>query len=440
MANPKVRITLSILLGVWLVMMLVRSISEIADINDFEVYYFAGELAADHDPRLYELKSPEKNRPFLYPPAAAIMFIPLTWVPQVVAGVIFSFLKVLAAAILLAGAIKYSAAAPRGPTWALLLIAATLFLNYRPFNNDFGNGQVNIVVAAFAAGGVWIMMTGEKRLSWIGAVCLSVAVALKLTPLLLLAVPFLHRKWRDFGLTLIFSVFLLFVLPVAWFGSDAIGPMREEFNAESMESLMSARGSDRQVSINEMLIFTIAQVKADPDLILEDGDELYRFENGEKIRVRLPPPFSDRTAKLIWLTEGLLVGVLFLVGRWMLFRGRKFDWTWDLAMLCVLMLLLSPLVRKAHLVVLAVPMGWIVTRMGMVWHQAGTLKDAWKQRRNLWIGVGTILALSYASEELPIPVPGLFPMPYRPGLFLLCIVLVVMLCAMATLQPMEDSQ
>ncbi|MHC4416071.1 MAG: hypothetical protein ACYS0G_12390 [Planctomycetota bacterium] len=101
-------IALFVVFGAYLLYMGVRSAIETIDVNDYEVFHNAGGLAAKRDPRLYDAVSPVKQRGFLYPPSAAILLVPLTWLSHDALGVVCSVLKVGCLALLLWGAARFS--------------------------------------------------------------------------------------------------------------------------------------------------------------------------------------------------------------------------------------------------------------------------------------------------------------------------------------------
>src|SRR5688572_6299466 len=97
------------LAGFYMVRVGIRSATEIVEANDFEVFYYVGEAAAARDAGIYEIISPVKKLgPFLYPPSAAVLFAPLSWLSHDGSGVIFSIAKSICLAVLLWGAVWFS--------------------------------------------------------------------------------------------------------------------------------------------------------------------------------------------------------------------------------------------------------------------------------------------------------------------------------------------
>ncbi len=138
-----------------------------------------------------------------------------------------------------------------------------------------------------------------------------------------------------------------------------------------------------------------------------------------------------RTAAAIWFAIGLSAGALFLAYRWWLARRGFADWTWDLAMLCVLAMLLPPQVRKAHLVILIVPTAWLAARLLWLAQRTGGWRTALGRHGWLYILFGLYTLGMMMSDDVKIPVPNVFPLPYRASVFLAMVILLVALAIMA---------
>ena len=399
--------------------------------NDFEFFYAISVAAAEHDPGIYGVVSPVlKLRPFLYPPAAAVLLVPLSWLSYEASGICFVVVKIVCLLVILWGVVRYSGAAPPDTLGIVGMMAAVAIITFRPVHSDFSNGAINILVAALAACGVWTMMQA-RRWGWIGGLPLAAAIALKLTPVLLCAMPFLNRKWRALAACIGFSGLLLVALPAAWFGPSNFRAMAST-HAEIMGGYMTqARDVMEQCTFNEVIQFTVAQAKADPDgYVSINRDTFIVLEDGSLVPGRVPEGMSQAAATAIWWTIGVAVGVSFLLARLRLFRGRGWDWTWDLAMLCVLMTLLVPHVRKHHLVVLMVPVAWIIARLDRLVKREGGIVAAWQRHRVLWILVVASVILMLLGADLEIPMSDVFPQPLRPGYFLAMLLIAAQLLAL----------
>lgn len=414
----------------------VRSAMEIAEINDFEVFYRIGQAAAEHDVYIYDIMSPVKKRgPFQYPPAGAVFFVPLTWASQTTAGVIVSIIKVLCLALLLWGAVKFSGCPPRDWVSTIILMAVTALLVYRPTDSDVGNGQVNIILAAAACGGVWLLMT-SRRWWWIGGTLLAWAIALKMTPALFLAVPLLNRKWKQLAVTIVFTLLLYLALPAWWFGAAELPRLLQQHRDVTVNFTMDWPALKWQASYNELIEFTQAQRFAE----VRRGQGIDRdamLAAGLPHEQAYPRGVSIESASRIWFIIGACIGITYLIGRWQLFRHGKSDWTWDLAMLCALTIMLSPRVQKAHMVILIVPVAWIAARF---WAMSATHGLREFRRRHPWRLIsGAVLAFTLIAADsvpIPLPIPGVRD-AYHPLQF---VSLLIMIGLLITISQQECGQ
>ena len=126
--------------------------------------------------------------PFVYPPFAALVFVPLTVLPLPVLKIAWTVIGVA----LLVFVVRRSAAVlgrRLDPAATALLVAVVLALD--PVRTTFYLGQINVVLLAL----VLADLTGrpESRLRGVGV---GIAAALKLTPLLFVAYLLLIGRWR----------------------------------------------------------------------------------------------------------------------------------------------------------------------------------------------------------------------------------------------------
>lgn len=160
---------------------------------DLDVYLQAARaLGAGDDP--YQLPG---DLPFLYPPVAAVLAVPLTWPP----------LEWVMAAWAVVIALTVVALLHRlGLTgWRLSLIAAAIIMVVEPVNQTIAFGQVGVFLVALVAldlmPGPRVLPRAPRRWSrdgrWlpIGGL-VGVATAIKLTPGLFVVHLLLVRRWR----------------------------------------------------------------------------------------------------------------------------------------------------------------------------------------------------------------------------------------------------
>ncbi len=164
--------------------------------DDFHVY-----LAGAHDLFSGTLYSqPTRGDLFTYPPFAALVFLPLTWVPSTTAAqVVWALLNeaaLLALLIVVIGAVRPDIPRRSRRLWAVGLSAPALFLD--PVLLAVRHGQVDILVTLLV---VWDLV-GARRLGMRAVppgVATGLAAAIKLTPLIFVPYLLLTRRFKAAG-------------------------------------------------------------------------------------------------------------------------------------------------------------------------------------------------------------------------------------------------
>lgn len=196
---------------------------------DLEVYRFGAQaLVSGGD--LYGVLPVTRSGtslPFIYPPFAAILFVPLAIPPLPVAAIALTGLTLVSLAAALYTVIRrvWVSAAPR--TAGVVAIAATAFaLMLEPVRQTLSYGQINMVLMALV---VVDCLTEKPR--WRRGMLVGIAAAIKITPAAFLLF-FLLRKdsraARTAVLTAVAASLLGFVMaPGAsltyWFGGELTG-------------------------------------------------------------------------------------------------------------------------------------------------------------------------------------------------------------------------
>ncbi|WP_106296222.1 glycosyltransferase family 87 protein [Knoellia remsis] len=133
---------------------------------------------------------------FTYPPFAAIVMTPVTWLDPERLGDIWTVLDLLFAGVLVALIFRASQLAwGRVGTLAAYLAAVAMFLGSSQFQSEIINGQVNVVLALL----IVLDLGASVPERWRG-VLTGVAAAIKLTPLVAIAWLVLTRQWRSAAL------------------------------------------------------------------------------------------------------------------------------------------------------------------------------------------------------------------------------------------------
>ena len=158
--------------------------------------YAAGGAAVRHGTPLYQLRFAFGLR-FTYPPFAALLFAPLTWLPVTAGRILVSAATVLALPVT-------SYLVLRLPPWpaqlgrdraaqlALAFSAAAIWLE--PERTNLKYGQVNVLLTTLVLLNlVWIERDGNHRF---GGALIGVAAGIKLTPALFAVYLLATRRYR----------------------------------------------------------------------------------------------------------------------------------------------------------------------------------------------------------------------------------------------------
>lgn len=144
---------------------------------DLQVYqYTVQDLLAGQD--IYLTRTPLWNLPFIYPPIAAVLMIPLAVGPYTMWQVLWT-----AGLIWAQNSVLKRCGIKRG--WMLAVLSVALVLVVEPIRTTLGYGQINTFLMAFVLIDLLPDRPGQKRLiprGWL----IGLAAALKLTPALFL--------------------------------------------------------------------------------------------------------------------------------------------------------------------------------------------------------------------------------------------------------------
>ncbi len=160
--------------------------------GDFRAYYVASQAAhAGLDPYLNQVNVDERfadrdwlevNSRFIYPPSSLLLFEPVSRLPYRVAKVVWGTgMALVMVWILLALNDRM-----RGVGW----VAMGLFLSL-PMVANIDNGQVDVLMLGLTL----VCVLSRRR--WLGAVCLGIAIAIKLSPVLVVLWLLARRRWTQ---------------------------------------------------------------------------------------------------------------------------------------------------------------------------------------------------------------------------------------------------
>ncbi len=178
--------------------------------QDFSSYYVGASMLA-HGGNPYLAGN---NGAFLYPPFALLFFFPLTFLPLIIAGkvfVIFSISCLFVSLLILLKLFKISF------TSVLGIFLLTLVFNFFPEKFTLGMGQINNVILLLICLFVYCYI---KKKDHLAGIFLAFAIMLKLTPLILIFMLLIDKRWKML-LTTIITLLCMIIIVVIFVPSTA---------------------------------------------------------------------------------------------------------------------------------------------------------------------------------------------------------------------------
>lgn len=187
--------------------------------TDFIVYWEAGERMRAGGMGLYDEPADPMNKVgvYIYPPAFAALFAPLTMLPRGVGFAIWAVLQLMIAAFAVWAVRGWCGVRGRDATMQWMFFAALAI--FGPLAVNIIEGQVNLLLVGLMAAGLWL---DNARRPLRGGLLLALAVHIKILPLVLLPVLVLQRRWRACA-GMLLGLGLFYFLPMAWL-VPAAGP------------------------------------------------------------------------------------------------------------------------------------------------------------------------------------------------------------------------
>ena len=290
--------------------------------GDFESYLRASRrLSAGENIYVDELF------PYMYPPFLAFLLLPGAFLDPVAAKLAWYLGNVAFLALALVLLLRLARPAPQRRAWLVFL---SLLFTLRFLVDSFHRGQANILVLLLCVLTLYFLRRGHS--AW-AALFLAMAIAVKLTAVLLLGYFLIRRKFRFAGLVAAFLA-LLMLLPAA-----ASGFRR---NIDHLQRYPRVAGNiyDRD-KLNQSL----------PNAVFHLLRPVARKDNTNIHLLHLDGGAVKWLAGLLALALLLATALLCRAGA----EGESMVPCIDFSIVLTLMLLLSPVSRKDHFVTLLVP-------------------------------------------------------------------------------------
>jgi hypothetical protein len=267
---------------------------------DATAYWQAGMHLRTGQP-LYSLVAvPALEKAYLYPPAFAAAFAPLTALPPLWGYACWMALEVVFAVALARTAAALAGIAPQDTEARRTALALALAAGIVPVYDNLAEGQVNLLVAWLSCVAVLEAERGRDRRA---AFALAAAVHIKIVPIVLAGA---FAVWRRSGVVRWFTLALvaLGLLPLAWrVATMGMGPGTGAFGRDYVDFwhaiLWPAASADHVAGV-EQLFAPNFSLRATLSRLFVEGTALSPFPGQAARRgpllLALPPPLVHATS------------------------------------------------------------------------------------------------------------------------------------------------
>jgi hypothetical protein len=177
--------------------------------------------------------------PFIYPLFLCVVLSPLTLLPYWLSNAVWFLLNTAALYLSILMLLKLYANSLSYKVFTALFLVPFLILT-NVIQNNLLNGQVNFIVLSLSILFLKCYVDSRKLLA---SLFLSAAIAIKLTPLILIAYLIARKEFLWAGLTLALSVLLMFALPYIVAGDKTLNWYTQYTQSFLVHDIASASGT-----------------------------------------------------------------------------------------------------------------------------------------------------------------------------------------------------
>lgn len=160
---------------------------------DLQVYYGALTYWARDGGEIYDFLRPGTQYGFTYPPFAALVMLPMAYLPWGAAIVVSVTATVLASAVVIWRLLDPVARRSGWTRWFALAVALCLAAAYEPMRETVNFGQVNMLLLFLVAADLLWLLPARSRWAGVG---IGLATAIKLTPGIFIVYLLVTGRWR----------------------------------------------------------------------------------------------------------------------------------------------------------------------------------------------------------------------------------------------------
>ncbi|MEU6202273.1 glycosyltransferase family 87 protein [Micromonospora musae] len=188
--------TVTQVVGVLLLAVAVAAFLSVAAVRhgffDLQVYYGALTWWV-HGGEIYDYLRPLTQYGFTYPPFAALVMLPMAYLPWLAAIVVSVIATVAVTAVLFWWLIDPISVRAGWTRWFALAVALCLVAAYEPMRETVNFGQVNMLLLFLVAVDLLRLLPRGSRWAGVG---IGLATAIKLTPGIFIVYLLVTRRWR----------------------------------------------------------------------------------------------------------------------------------------------------------------------------------------------------------------------------------------------------
>ena len=313
--------------------------------NDSWVYFGAARTILTGE-NIYTVDYPVRKvmRPYIYPPMTACALIPLATLGNNWAGGLWGAINVGVVFLLIFISIQLCIQKEAFFHKALALIPLAITL--RPFDSDIGNGQINSMVFFCMLLGLYFFQRKKDALS---GIFFALATSIKLTPLIFLGYFLYKREWRVCSGFLVGILLFIFLLPSAIIGWQRNNELLKSF---SNKMIIAQQTSDNTV---DGLGHSLHGVMTRYFSATENA-----YHSAKSLRVNVLDINTQTMGTVTKIVSMLLLALVAIACRRKINHREEFTWRFEVSLIIMTMLLISPLSRKAHFASMLFPVTVLV--------------------------------------------------------------------------------
>jgi hypothetical protein len=280
-----------------------------------------------------------EGRAFRYFPVNAIIYVPLSLLPLPIAQGVWVAANVVLLILALRCHTSLAGLCRAGKgTWFIALLVGLPFIL-----PNFHSGQWNLPVYSITLLGLWLIIARGRP--WAGGLVVGLAGGIKYMPITFALYFLAKRHWRAAAAIPLATAFWVLVVPTAFLGYERHGQLLTAFSRQGIEDIRNM--VDQEEVLGHSLLATSYSYLT--PCIRHPAHAVTMEMRG----LNLPPGLAENIA--IGLCACLVAGTL--VAFWRSGKGTEPGPTalMEVAMALLLMLMISPEVRKAQLLTIFTP-------------------------------------------------------------------------------------